>query len=171
MPVSSLCLLSLFLCLLLALSIPVRVWYYLLLVHFEVSLPQEAKMNLRSGSKVWAEDRNLAWVAAEVVDFVGKQVQVLTSSGKKVIIFWLRCSPWSWIFVNFGHSLGIASHVTCLLNCTELRCWWVQQGIDWLDTTGGTRVACFMPTWSLVVSGISMTIKSALACLFSDGHL
>ncbi|KAK9273704.1 hypothetical protein L1049_018514 [Liquidambar formosana] len=45
----------------------------------------EPKMNNRKGSKVWVEDRNLAWVAAEVVDFVGKQVQVLTSSGKKVL--------------------------------------------------------------------------------------
>ncbi|PKI75998.1 hypothetical protein CRG98_003548, partial [Punica granatum] len=46
----------------------------------------EANMNLRKGSKVWAEDRNLAWVAAEVNDFVGKQVQVITSTGKKVLI-------------------------------------------------------------------------------------
>lgn len=41
-------------------------------------------MSLRRGSKVWAEDRNLAWVAAEVAEFVGKQAQVITSSGKKV---------------------------------------------------------------------------------------
>ncbi|KAE9446189.1 hypothetical protein C3L33_21913, partial [Rhododendron williamsianum] len=43
------------------------------------------KMSLRKGSKVWAEDRDLAWVAAEVVDFVGDQVQVATSSGNKVV--------------------------------------------------------------------------------------
>lgn len=42
-------------------------------------------MSLRKGSKVWAEDRDLAWVAAEVVDFVGDQVQVATSSGNKVL--------------------------------------------------------------------------------------
>lgn len=41
-------------------------------------------MNLRKGSKVWAPDKNLAWVAAEVTDFTGKNVQVLTASGKKV---------------------------------------------------------------------------------------
>ncbi|KAK4761850.1 hypothetical protein SAY87_029734 [Trapa incisa] len=46
----------------------------------------EAKMALRKGSKVWAEDRKLAWVAAEVNDFAAKQVQVVTSSGKKVFI-------------------------------------------------------------------------------------
>lgn len=42
-------------------------------------------MNLRKDSKVWVEDRNLAWVAGEVIDFVGKQVQVVTASGKKVL--------------------------------------------------------------------------------------
>ncbi|KAG8635974.1 myosin-15 isoform X2 [Manihot esculenta] len=42
-------------------------------------------MNLRKGSKVWAPDKNLAWVAAEVTDFTGKNVQVLTASGKKVL--------------------------------------------------------------------------------------
>ena len=41
-------------------------------------------MNLRKGSKVWVDDRDLAWVAAEVVDSAGKQVQVVTDSGKKV---------------------------------------------------------------------------------------
>ena len=44
-------------------------------------------MSLRKGSKVWLEDRELAWVAAEVVDFVGKQVQVVTASRKKVSCF------------------------------------------------------------------------------------
>ncbi|KAJ4842072.1 hypothetical protein Tsubulata_039966 [Turnera subulata] len=47
---------------------------------------QEPEMsNLRKGSKVWAEDRDLAWVAAEVADFSGKQVQLLTVHGKKVL--------------------------------------------------------------------------------------
>ncbi|KDO73638.1 hypothetical protein CISIN_1g0004672mg, partial [Citrus sinensis] len=41
-------------------------------------------MNLRKGSKVWVEDKDLAWVAAEVVsDSVGRHVQVLTATGKK----------------------------------------------------------------------------------------
>lgn len=41
-------------------------------------------MNLRKGSKVWAEDKNLAWVAAEVTDFLAKRVQILTVTGKQV---------------------------------------------------------------------------------------
>lgn len=41
-------------------------------------------MNLRKGSKVWVEDKSLAWVAAEITEFVGKQVQVVTATGKKV---------------------------------------------------------------------------------------
>ena len=57
-------------------------------------------MSLRKGSKVWVEDRDLAWVAAEVVDFVGKQVQVVTASGKKVDCFVL----WN-----------LNSNLTCLL--------------------------------------------------------
>ncbi|GMN63257.1 hypothetical protein TIFTF001_032374 [Ficus carica] len=43
-------------------------------------------MSVRKGSKVWVDDRDLAWTAAEVVDYVGKQVQVLTVSGKKVSV-------------------------------------------------------------------------------------
>lgn len=42
-------------------------------------------MSLRKGSKVWVEDRDFAWVAAEVLDFVGKQVRVATVNAKKVI--------------------------------------------------------------------------------------
>ncbi|PNT33005.2 hypothetical protein POPTR_006G220000v4 [Populus trichocarpa] len=45
----------------------------------------EPKMNLRKGSKVWAEDKNLAWVAAEVTDFLAKKVQILTVTGKQVL--------------------------------------------------------------------------------------
>lgn len=41
-------------------------------------------MTLRKGSKVWVEDKSSAWVAAGVTDFIGKQVQVVTDSGKKV---------------------------------------------------------------------------------------
>ncbi|KAK4854336.1 hypothetical protein QYF36_022466 [Acer negundo] len=42
-------------------------------------------MNPRIGSKVYVEDKNLAWVAGEITGFVGKQVQVITTSGKKVL--------------------------------------------------------------------------------------
>ncbi|XP_038701179.1 myosin-15 isoform X3 [Tripterygium wilfordii] len=45
----------------------------------------ETKMNSRKGSKVWVEDRDLAWVAAEVTGYVGNKLQVLTSTGKKVL--------------------------------------------------------------------------------------
>ena len=41
-------------------------------------------MNLRKGSKVWAEDKNSAWVAAEVTDFLANQVKILTVTGKQV---------------------------------------------------------------------------------------
>ncbi|CAK9168645.1 unnamed protein product [Ilex paraguariensis] len=50
-------------------------------------------MSLRKGSKVWVEDRNSGWVAAEVTDFVGKQVQVATESGKKVLSFPEKLCP------------------------------------------------------------------------------
>ncbi|KAJ7966354.1 putative myosin [Quillaja saponaria] len=42
-------------------------------------------MNMRKGSKVWVEDRNLAWVAADVIESTSKQVQLLTATGKKVV--------------------------------------------------------------------------------------
>ncbi|KAL7159103.1 hypothetical protein ABFS83_01G006500 [Erythranthe nasuta] len=42
-------------------------------------------MTLRKGSKVWVEDKDLAWIEAEVIDFTAKHAQVLTSSGKKVL--------------------------------------------------------------------------------------
>ncbi|XAR57538.1 Myosin ATPase [Bertholletia excelsa] len=42
-------------------------------------------MSLRKGSQVWVEDKDQAWVAAQVLDSVGKQVQVVTASGKKVL--------------------------------------------------------------------------------------
>lgn len=41
-------------------------------------------MNLRKGAKVWVEDKNLAWVAAEITGLKGKQVQVQTASAKTV---------------------------------------------------------------------------------------
>ncbi|XP_021738908.1 myosin-15-like [Chenopodium quinoa] len=41
--------------------------------------------SIRKGANVWVEDKDLAWIPAEVIDFIGKDVQVLTSSGKKVL--------------------------------------------------------------------------------------
>ncbi|OVA08348.1 IQ motif [Macleaya cordata] len=41
-------------------------------------------MNLSKGFKVWIEDRVSAWEAGEILDVAGKQVQVVTASGKKV---------------------------------------------------------------------------------------
>ncbi|XP_058725005.1 myosin-15-like isoform X1 [Vicia villosa] len=43
-------------------------------------------MNVRKGSTVWIPDKELAWVAAEVLDSDGNSVQVLTDSGKKVFV-------------------------------------------------------------------------------------
>ncbi|KAJ8442805.1 hypothetical protein Cgig2_016271 [Carnegiea gigantea] len=42
-------------------------------------------MSLHKGTNVWVEDKDSAWVPAQVVGFVGNQVQVVTSSGKKVL--------------------------------------------------------------------------------------
>ena len=53
-----------------------------------------SKMSLRKGSRVWVEDRDLAWVTAEVLDFVGKQVKVATCSGKKVTFLTFFSSVW-----------------------------------------------------------------------------
>ncbi|KAL4571155.1 hypothetical protein LXL04_017906 [Taraxacum kok-saghyz] len=44
-------------------------------------------MSLRKGSKVWLEDKDTAWAAGEVNSFAGKQVQVITESGKQVLTF------------------------------------------------------------------------------------
>ncbi|CAI8606062.1 unnamed protein product [Vicia faba] len=43
-------------------------------------------MNVRKGSTVWIPDKELAWVAAEVVDSDGNSVQLVTDSGKKVFV-------------------------------------------------------------------------------------
>ena len=61
-------------------------------------------MSVRRGSKVWVEDRDSAWSAAEVVDYVGKQVQVVTVSGKKVGDFW------SWFRIHF---CGLVANFVC----------------------------------------------------------
>ncbi|GAB2250859.1 hypothetical protein Droror1_Dr00017109 [Drosera rotundifolia] len=42
-------------------------------------------MSLRKGANVWVEDKDLAWVPAEVTDVGNDRVQVVTSSGKKII--------------------------------------------------------------------------------------
>ncbi|OVA09470.1 IQ motif [Macleaya cordata] len=44
----------------------------------------EVKMSFRKGYKVWIEDKDSAWLPAEVVDVVGKQV--VTNLGKKVLV-------------------------------------------------------------------------------------
>ncbi|XP_027940819.1 myosin-15-like isoform X1 [Vigna unguiculata] len=41
-------------------------------------------MNLLPGSKVWVEDRDAAWLPAEVLDSEGSNILLLTDSGKKV---------------------------------------------------------------------------------------
>ncbi|CAJ1972908.1 unnamed protein product [Sphenostylis stenocarpa] len=41
-------------------------------------------MNLLQGSKVWVEDRDSAWLPAEVLDSDGDKLQLVTDSGKKV---------------------------------------------------------------------------------------
>ncbi|KAK8513690.1 hypothetical protein V6N13_002418 [Hibiscus sabdariffa] len=45
----------------------------------------EPNMNLRKGAKVWVEDKNLAWIAAEITDFRTKQVLVQAASGKTLL--------------------------------------------------------------------------------------
>lgn len=79
-------------------------------------LTQEPKMSVRKGSKVWAEDRDLAWVPAEVLGSVGKQVQVVTSSGKKVknekqiLSFFSVCKFWLFlVLVCLG--IGFAGEI------------------------------------------------------------
>ncbi|XP_010526029.1 PREDICTED: myosin-15 [Tarenaya hassleriana] len=47
---------------------------------------QRIAMNMRRGSKVWVEDKDLAWVAAEIVGSSDKKVQVEIASGKKVSV-------------------------------------------------------------------------------------
>ncbi|KAK9683914.1 hypothetical protein RND81_10G174600 [Saponaria officinalis] len=42
-------------------------------------------VSFRKGANVWVEDKEFAWIPAEVVDFVRNQVEVVTSSGKKVL--------------------------------------------------------------------------------------
>lgn len=42
-------------------------------------------MSLHKGANVWVEDKDSAWVPAQVFGFVGNQVQVVTSSSKKVL--------------------------------------------------------------------------------------
>ncbi|CAE6162205.1 unnamed protein product [Arabidopsis arenosa] len=47
-------------------------------------LPME--LNLRKGDKVWVEDKDLAWIAADVLDSSDNKLHVETSTGKKVIV-------------------------------------------------------------------------------------
>lgn len=73
-------------------------------------------MNLRKGSKVWAEDRDSAWVAAEVADFAGKQVRVATAAGKKVICCGL-CILLGLGLLVFGWDMRGAEFLSCARVC------------------------------------------------------
>lgn len=44
-------------------------------------------MSLRKGYNVWVEDKNSAWIAAEVVDVTEKLAIVVADNGKKVSFF------------------------------------------------------------------------------------
>ncbi|KAL1219567.1 Myosin-15 [Cardamine amara subsp. amara] len=44
------------------------------------------EINLRIGDKVWVEDKDLAWIAADVLDSSDKKVHVETVTGKKVFV-------------------------------------------------------------------------------------
>jgi len=57
-------------------------------------------MNLLPGSKVWVEDRDAAWLPAEVLDSEGSNILLLTDSGKKVSEF-TRCCEF-----EFGDDFG-----------------------------------------------------------------
>lgn len=52
-------------------------------------------MNVRKGSTVWVPDKELAWVAAEVIDSDDNSVHLVTDSGKKVSFLAVCC----WIVV------------------------------------------------------------------------
>ncbi|CAN8327172.1 unnamed protein product [Cochlearia groenlandica] len=44
------------------------------------------ELNLRKGDKVWVEDKDLAWVAGDVLDSLDKKVHVEAITGKKVLV-------------------------------------------------------------------------------------
>ncbi|KFK29930.1 hypothetical protein AALP_AA7G196700 [Arabis alpina] len=44
------------------------------------------ELNLRKGDKVWVEDKDLAWIPADVLDFKDTKVYVETSTKKKVFV-------------------------------------------------------------------------------------
>jgi myosin-5 len=44
------------------------------------------ELNLRKGDKVWVEDKDLAWIAADVLDSFDNKLHVETSTGKKVFV-------------------------------------------------------------------------------------
>jgi myosin V len=52
-------------------------------------------MNVRKGSTVWVPDKEVAWVAAEVIDSDDNSVHLVTDSGKKVSFLAVCC----WIVV------------------------------------------------------------------------
>ncbi|KAF9615027.1 hypothetical protein IFM89_021598 [Coptis chinensis] len=47
---------------------------------------REKKMSFRKGYNVWFEDKDSAWLPAQVVDVSGKQIQIVTNYGKKMFV-------------------------------------------------------------------------------------
>lgn len=86
-------------------------------------------MNLRKGSKVWVEDKDLAWVAAEVVsDSVGRHVQVLTATGKKVIIDFSYGSVVCFETMSFGFFILFFEVWRCFFLSFQLFCrFWLRR--------------------------------------------
>ena len=57
------------------------------------------------GSKIWVEDEQLAWVAAEVVDIQNQHVRARTEKGKTMVMFRFLaknvCGPYLKMYSNF----------------------------------------------------------------------
>ena len=57
------------------------------------------------GSKIWVEDEQLAWVAAEVVDIQNQHVRARTEKGKTMVMFRFLsenlCEPYMKMYSNF----------------------------------------------------------------------
>jgi Myosin N-terminal SH3-like domain len=57
-------------------------------------------MGYRKGTAVWVEDKDHAWVEAEVIQSSDKSVSVLTTDGRKVLLFIRFC------FLKISFMLG-----------------------------------------------------------------